>query len=196
MGGIRLPNGCVLGMRPRWRQGSRISRPHGGSSATTCEVGLSCDVDRPRTARPGRPDTGSGGHDRSPQEGERRSSRGSISSVNRSSAESLWRLGPVRRGHRDSPRQGKRFLDARGETGVNSTVTAELASFLAETGQFDEAAALDRGGPFDGSAGRLRDLCSRSRGRPAALALARGDPEAALAATSGADRGALPRRTT
>ena len=55
--------------------------------------------------------------------------------------ESLWRLG------RDAEaiamlRAVKAHLDARHETGNNSTITALLATFLAETGEFDEAWAM------------------------------------------------------
>jgi len=56
-------------------------------------------------------------------------------------AESLWRLGRVADAI-EWFRADKRYLDARGETAGNSTVTALLASYLAETGQLDEAVSL------------------------------------------------------
>jgi tetratricopeptide (TPR) repeat protein len=56
-------------------------------------------------------------------------------------AESAWILGrPVEAEER--MREMKAALDERGESGNNSTVTAELAMFLAQTGRLDEAAVL------------------------------------------------------
>jgi tetratricopeptide (TPR) repeat protein len=56
-------------------------------------------------------------------------------------AESLWRLGREAEAI-DWFRGSKRYLEARGETAFNSTTTAVLAAFLAESGQLDEAASL------------------------------------------------------
>jgi class 3 adenylate cyclase/tetratricopeptide (TPR) repeat protein len=60
---------------------------------------------------------------------------------NQARPESLWRLG------RDDEaiamlRAAKAYLDARNETGNNSTITALLATFLAEAGEFDEASEI------------------------------------------------------
>ncbi len=56
-------------------------------------------------------------------------------------AESAWILG--RPGEAEERmREVKAALDERGESGNNSTVTAELGMFLAQTGRFDEAADL------------------------------------------------------
>ncbi|MGZ8580164.1 MAG: adenylate/guanylate cyclase domain-containing protein [Actinomycetota bacterium] len=60
---------------------------------------------------------------------------------NQQRAESLWRLG--REAEAEARvREAKVFLDGMGETGFNSTMTSLLATFLAETGRFDEADAL------------------------------------------------------
>jgi len=56
-------------------------------------------------------------------------------------AESLWRLGRLTEAI-DWFRADKRYLDARAETAGNSTVTALLATCLAESGKLDEAATL------------------------------------------------------
>ncbi|MEX1278079.1 MAG: hypothetical protein WEI16_03375, partial [Chloroflexota bacterium] len=56
-------------------------------------------------------------------------------------AESLWRMGRLAAAI-DWLRGDKRYLDARGETAFNSTVTALLATYLAESGELDEAASL------------------------------------------------------
>jgi len=56
-------------------------------------------------------------------------------------AESLWRLGRESEAI-DWLRRGKGYLDALGETAYNSTTTAILATYLAESGELDEAASL------------------------------------------------------
>jgi tetratricopeptide (TPR) repeat protein len=56
-------------------------------------------------------------------------------------SESLWRLGRPTEAI-DWLRGDKRYLDARGETAFNSTVTALLAAYLAESGKLDDAASL------------------------------------------------------
>jgi class 3 adenylate cyclase/tetratricopeptide (TPR) repeat protein len=56
-------------------------------------------------------------------------------------SESLWRLGRPTEAI-DWLRGDKRYLDARGETAFNSTVTALLATYLAESGKLDDAASL------------------------------------------------------
>jgi tetratricopeptide (TPR) repeat protein len=56
-------------------------------------------------------------------------------------AESLWRLGRLADAI-EWFRSSKRYLDARGETAFNSTITALLATCLAEAGQLGEAASL------------------------------------------------------
>ncbi|MGZ5293073.1 MAG: adenylate/guanylate cyclase domain-containing protein [Actinomycetota bacterium] len=60
---------------------------------------------------------------------------------NQGRAESLWRLG--REAEAEALLRGaKAFLDQIGETGFNSTLTSVLATFLAESGRFDEAETL------------------------------------------------------
>jgi class 3 adenylate cyclase/tetratricopeptide (TPR) repeat protein len=56
-------------------------------------------------------------------------------------AESLWRLGRLEDAI-DVLRNDKAYWDARGETGINSTSTAQLAVLLASAGQTDEASTL------------------------------------------------------
>ena len=73
-------------------------------------------------------------------------------------SESLWRLGRLDRAI-EALRASKRFLDGRGETGVNSTVTGKLARYLADAGRYAEAADARRRGTRDGHPGRLRDPC-------------------------------------
>jgi class 3 adenylate cyclase/tetratricopeptide (TPR) repeat protein len=60
---------------------------------------------------------------------------------NQIKAESLWRLGREPEAEAEA-RSAKAFLDHIGETGFNSTLTSVLATFLAESGRFDEAHAL------------------------------------------------------
>jgi class 3 adenylate cyclase/tetratricopeptide (TPR) repeat protein len=60
---------------------------------------------------------------------------------NQQRAESLWRLGREAEAEAQL-RDTKAFFDGQGETGFNSTITSLLATFLAETGRFDEADAL------------------------------------------------------
>ena len=96
--------------------------------------------------------------------------------------ESLWRLGRSDEAI-DALRSIKAYYDDRGETGINSTTTAQLARYLAGTGHFDEAAALveqarSMAAPDDFATSIEIDRAT------AILAVARGDPEGALAATS------------
>jgi class 3 adenylate cyclase/tetratricopeptide (TPR) repeat protein len=99
-------------------------------------------------------------------------------------AESLWRLG--RREEAISALSGhKAYLDGRGETGVNSTVTAQLARYLAATGGLDEAERLIEEAR---SMGAADDFATRAEiGQATSIvAVARSDPEAALAAVEDA----------
>ncbi len=56
-------------------------------------------------------------------------------------AESLWRLGR-RTDAVEVLRHAKVIYDREGETGSNSTITSVLATYLAETGRFDDADEL------------------------------------------------------
>ncbi len=99
-------------------------------------------------------------------------------------AESLTRLGR----HDEAIaalRSAKAYYDDRGETGVNSTVTAQLARCLADIGQEREAVALvdaARSMAADDDFATVVEIQWAS----ARLAQARGDHQAALVATEGA----------
>jgi len=99
-------------------------------------------------------------------------------------AESLWRLGRI-----DEAvavlRDDKAYWDARGETGINSTTTATLATNLVESGLIDEAESLIEEAR---SMAASDDFATHlAIGQATALvALARGDHDTALAAIDGA----------
>jgi tetratricopeptide (TPR) repeat protein len=95
-------------------------------------------------------------------------------------AETLWRLGR-RQEAIDVIRADKEFWDVRGETGINSTTTAQLARYLAESGRPEEAE------PLIAEAASLAapdDFATRVEIDRASVivASARGDHERALAA--------------
>ncbi|MGH2394677.1 MAG: hypothetical protein ACRDGH_14505, partial [Candidatus Limnocylindria bacterium] len=105
-------------------------------------------------------------------------------------SDSLWRLGRLGEAI-DWLRGDKRYLDARGETAFNSTITALLATYLAELGQLDDAAPLI---PDARAMAASDDFATHVLvgWAQALVSSAEGDHEAALAAIDEALRLILP----
>jgi tetratricopeptide (TPR) repeat protein len=105
-------------------------------------------------------------------------------------SDSLWRLGRLGEAI-DWLRGDKRYLDARGETAFNSTITALLATYLAESGQLDDAAPLI---PEARAMAASDDFATHVLvgWAQALVSSAEGDHEAALAAIDEALRLILP----
>jgi class 3 adenylate cyclase/tetratricopeptide (TPR) repeat protein len=105
-------------------------------------------------------------------------------------AESLWHLGRIGEAI-DALRNAKSFYDGRGETGINSTVTAQLARYLAATDRLDEAEPLIEEAR---SLGAVDDFATRVEiGHATAIvADARGDRAGAIAAIDDAIKALRP----